>query len=199
MAMLTASVADIIAEGHRISGEVTGADIDLAESDECLSGPLTVFLDVTKLDGTLAVSGTVEGKVRRECVRCLRPYDDPLSVVIQAGYVRQGSSEGRAEPAPRREGRTSGGTRDRAVDEEGEDEIYVFQGEQLDLAPMIREQVILAAPLQPLCKDDCRGLCPQCGQDLNVQQCRCSSVVQGSAVRVVRSLPSSGNGEASPT
>ena len=51
---------------------------------------------------------------------------------------------------------------------------YPITGEQLDLLEMARENVLLAVPLAPLCRADCRGLCPQCGTDLQVETCSCT-------------------------
>jgi uncharacterized protein len=56
-------------------------------------------------------------------------------------------------------------------------EAFELTGDQLDLGPMVREVMVLDAPMSPLCRDDCRGLCPQCGVDLNVETCSCSGEV----------------------
>ena len=58
------------------------------------------------------------------------------------------------------------------VDEEDMD-VYSYQGEEVDLEPLLREQVILAVPFAPLCREDCKGLCPVCGIDLNTGTCTC--------------------------
>ncbi|MGH7769034.1 MAG: YceD family protein, partial [Candidatus Binatia bacterium] len=47
--------------------------------------------------------------------------------------------------------------------------------EEIQLTPLVREQVLLALPTRPLCDENCRGLCPKCGVDLNENSCRCSS------------------------
>lgn len=49
----------------------------------------------------------------------------------------------------------------------------VFNGKEIDLDPIVREQLLLALPMSALCKEDCKGLCPQCGQNLNEKQCGC--------------------------
>ena len=75
-----------------------------------------------------------------------------------------------------------------------EDEMYWYQGDHLDLAPMLREQVILAAPMQPLCREECLGLCSQCGQNLNERRCGCPPEQAPSPFRVLRGRQSqSGN------
>jgi uncharacterized protein len=54
-------------------------------------------------------------------------------------------------------------------------EIGFFQGEGLFLADVLREQVLLALPMKVICRSDCRGLCPNCGANLNHEECRCET------------------------
>ena len=56
-----------------------------------------------------------------------------------------------------------------------EDEVYQLEGDLLDLEPVVRDSVVLALPLQPVCDEDCQGLCAQCGADLNSAVCDCQS------------------------
>ncbi len=53
-------------------------------------------------------------------------------------------------------------------------ELSVYDGDEIDLSPLIREQVLLSLPTRPLCADECRGLCPRCGANLNHVQCGCA-------------------------
>jgi uncharacterized protein len=48
-----------------------------------------------------------------------------------------------------------------------------YQGAEIDLTPLIREQILLSLPLRPLCTEECRGLCAGCGVNLNKEACRC--------------------------
>ena len=89
------------------------------------------------------VSGTVSVQVRGECGRCLRPIGDSIDVPIQELYAYEGS------------------TMDETTDEE--DEIGLVQGDLIDLEPALRDSVVLALPTNPLCREDCPGLCPECG------------------------------------
>ena len=56
---------------------------------------------------------------------------------------------------------------------EGDLDVFPFDGEKIDLEPLFREQFVLAIPFAPLCREDCKGLCPQCGTDLNSGTCSC--------------------------
>jgi DUF177 domain-containing protein len=67
-------------------------------------------------------------------------------------------------------------------------EFAVYDGDEVDLAPMVQEQVLLALAARPLCREECRGLCPQCGLNLNEHQCTCRAGRLDSRMAIVRTL-----------
>jgi len=99
------------------------------------------------MDGVL-VSGTVTAPVSGECGRCLAPVSDTLTVSVQQLYVYPEASTGPGQ-------------------EDLDDEVAQLQGDFLDLAPTVRDAVVLALPLNPLCREDCQGLCAECGERLD--------------------------------
>ncbi len=196
MDILMPHVADIAPEGLDLSGKVTADDLALSKTDSVLRGPLGVTLHLDKLDGTIHLTGLLDGTVVRQCVRCLEEYDDQLSLTISADYVQE------AEPGPRGRKRAEPGKKaaadmEEALEAEGE-EAYQYQGDQLSLAPMLREQIILAAPMHPLCREACLGLCPQCGKDLNQGPCQCAAEPVNSPFRVLRSDKRKTGGQTGP-
>lgn len=92
------------------------------------------------VDGVLA-TGTVTGTLPGECVRCLDPLDVPLEVEFQELYLHPGEFT------------------------DDEDAMWLVD-EQLDLEPVVHDAVVLDLPVQPLCRDDCPGLCAECGARL---------------------------------
>ncbi|GAB3718167.1 YceD family protein [Nocardiopsis nanhaiensis] len=102
------------------------------------------------MEGVL-VTGTVQGSFAAECSRCLDPVSEGLDAGFQEMY-RYAADEDDA----------SGGDEDA----EDEDEDYYLEGELLDLEPVVRDAVVLALPLTPLCGPDCPGLCTECGVKL---------------------------------
>jgi uncharacterized protein len=91
------------------------------------------------MDGVL-VSGAVHAAVRAECGRCLGPVDDAIDVDVQELF---------------------------AYDEmPGEEDVATLSGDFIDFEPVVRDAVVLALPLNPVCAEDCRGLCPGCGERL---------------------------------
>jgi uncharacterized protein len=94
------------------------------------------------MDGVL-VTGTASAELEGECARCLDPIEDAVTVDIQELYLY--------EPA--------------AGDDE-DDDVSRLEEDLLDLEPVLRDAVVLALPFQPLCQDDCPGLCVECGARL---------------------------------
>ena len=186
MELLRPLLADITADGLSLIGEVTAEELDLTGEDALLSGPLAVSLDLTNIDGLVAVTGVLEGTIVRECVRCLKEYEDPLAFSVRAGFIQESKS---ALRHPKRiDPRKARAEVVEAEPEEGLDDQYHYQGNQLELAPMLREHVILSVPMQPLCSDDCLGLCAQCGKNLNEGSCQCAVEPPTPTFRVVQSV-----------
>lgn len=96
------------------------------------------------MDGVL-VSGVVTAPVSGECGRCLGPVSDTLAVRVQELFVYPEAS----------------------TDHDDDDEVAQLQGDHLDLTSTLRDAVVLALPLTPLCDEDCQGLCATCGERLD--------------------------------
>ncbi|GIG86508.1 YceD family protein [Plantactinospora endophytica] len=103
---------------------------------------LSLDLRLESVSEGVLVSGTVTGPIEGECGRCLRPITDSLTVTIQELYAYEHS------------------TTDETTDE---DEVGRLQGDLIDLEPALRDAVVLALPTNPVCREDCPGLCPECG------------------------------------
>lgn len=186
MDLLTPKIADIAAAGLSLSGEVTAEELGLSEADAVVKAPLAVTMDLAKADGLITVTGVVEGTIVRQCVRCLREYDDPLAFSIRAAYAPDVKPvQRRPKQADMRKTQLVPVEAEEDSEEEPDDQ-YHYQGDHVELAPMVREYVILAAPMQPLCKEDCAGLCASCGKDLNEGPCFCAVDPPVTTFRVVR-------------
>jgi uncharacterized protein len=184
MELLRPLLADITADGLSLVGEATAEELDLTEDDAVVVGPLAVSLELTNVEGLVAVTGVLEGTIVRECVRCLKEYEDPLAFSVRAAFIPEPKS---APRHPKRVDVRKAHTKIGEVEQEEEpDDQYQYQGNQLELAPMLREHVILSAPMQPLCSDDCLGLCARCGKNLNEGPCQCAEEPPTPTVRVVQ-------------
>lgn len=112
-------------------------------------------LDIANFRGTARLTRTPQGVYLQgrfigeqptECVRCLTPVNQPLKTEIKQLYE--------FPPAPKAD-------------------FIISDSGHLDLAPIMREDMLLAMPIRPLCRPDCKGLCPNCGSDLNESACQC--------------------------
>lgn len=126
------------------------------EELECVS-PVKGKLDVTNTGSLLLIRGKVHTDVRLSCGRCLTDIVVPVEGEIDEQFrlVHLGDA---IFAVPEDEEET-GGT--------------LVNNNVLDLSELIRQNLLVGIPIQPLCTPDCRGLCPTCGQNLNAGQCAC--------------------------
>lgn len=188
MGVLTPLVSDITATGLSLVGDVTAEELGLADTDAILRGPVSVSLDLMKADDMIAVTGVLEGTVVRQCVRCLKEYDDAVAFSVHAAFAQESKVGARIpKTGEARKGRPGATKTDPEVetDDEGDDR-YFYQGDHIELAPMLREHLILTSPMQPLCLENCAGLCARCGKDLNEGPCQCPAEAPSTAIRVIR-------------
>lgn len=147
---------------------------DLAESlsfsgtldlPELTSGPDTFtfreplswnVMVVNSGDKELLVTGTVQGTAQATCGRCLDDFELPLAGEIEGYWLTENPG-------------------DDVPEDLAEDEFEVIgEDRQMDLFPFIQAALVLALPFVPLCREDCKGLCPQCGKNLNDGPCDCA-------------------------
>lgn len=119
----------------------------------------------TKLGRKVLVQAKFTVPLEGQCKRCLRTLKLDETVDLTRTYV-PGES---AHATPREH---QGDHWDASFDPGLTDE-ETYEGKQIDLRPALREGVLLNVPPSPLCSDDCKGLCPTCGKDLNEGDCRC--------------------------
>jgi uncharacterized protein len=110
----------------------------------------------------IRVAGEFSTRVELLCARCLEPIARDVAKKFDLLYRPQGSDAGKEELSVTA----------------AEAEIGYYRGEGLLLEDVLREQVLLALPLKAICRDDCRGLCPHCGKNLNQEQCKCAEPLE---------------------
>ena len=118
------------------------------------------------------LTGSVTGEMELDCSRCLEPYRLPVKMAFDHRYLplTEASSAGEKEI------------------EEDDFETSYYQDDQIDLAELVREQFYLALPMKPLCAEDCKGLCPQCGTNLNLTRCGCEQGWEDSRLAALKSI-----------
>jgi uncharacterized protein len=148
---LKLSVADILGRpgsyrDFRLHPRLSGVQTSLVRlNDDAIDAALRVE---SVVEGVL-VTGDLDAGTLSQCARCLKELEENIEVEVCELYYAPGSDQ-------------------------AEDDSYRVSGTEIDLEPMVRDALALAMPLAPLCKEDCKGLCARCGQDLNVKICACT-------------------------
>jgi uncharacterized protein len=118
---------------------------EILEDDNLVDGSIEVEGNVVNVGLYLTVSGVIRGEANRTCNRCLKEFTASIVAPFNENW------------------------RQVADDHDG----FTYQGEEIDISELVRETLVLAEPLKSLCKETCRGLCPNCGADLNTADCNC--------------------------
>ncbi|HKD65200.1 MAG TPA: DUF177 domain-containing protein [Candidatus Binataceae bacterium] len=133
--------------------------------------PFSVHLSHYRSGTELFFSGSLGAEVTATCARCAEDF----SVATKRDF--------RFVLAPKSMGDLNG------KDLNAEDlEFSLYDGEEVEVSPLIREQLLLALPTRPLCQEGCRGLCSQCGANLNLNPCSCSTQTLDPRLEALRSL-----------
>ena len=155
--------------------------IEGLEAGYDLDGPLRFRLDAHRIGTEVFLEGDFEGKIEVDCGRCLRRYRHPLAerfrLVLEAAGDREPADPEGAR-ALARDGVALG----------DEVELGWYRGPEITLDAFFSELVSLALPLQPLCREDCAGLCPRCGAELGEIDCGCEEQKPTSPFAVLAAL-----------
>jgi uncharacterized protein len=149
-----------IEDGAILEGDIDGSRLKRAEDEDFdFVSPIAYELVVKKFENGARVEGSLECSLSLKCGRCLEDFVHQVRAALDVELVRK-------EPIV-----------DTELELTGEEmDIYYFEGDEISLDPLVFEEVLLNIPMQPLCKDECRGLCDICGIDRNVEECRCGKV-----------------------
>ncbi|MCA1838068.1 MAG: DUF177 domain-containing protein [Actinobacteria bacterium] len=189
MTLPSLRLIDIPEEGLNVSCAVRPDEIALGIADAQVQDLLTVSADVHKAGDIVSVQGSVAATFIRQCVRCLKDYDTVVSIPFSVQYQQQQGPQMPGRPSESKLRAKPSGP-EKVLDEADNDEqdTYPFTGDSIELATMLREQVILATPMQPLCNAECLGICPVCGQDRNERNCGCAEQTEESPFAALREL-----------
>jgi len=144
-----------LSEGiHEYDFEVISSELNLAKNFShkvCVGATLDKTVNQMFLKASIVTSG------RFECDRCISEFEIPLSSTYQMYYMSEGSDYEHRDPV--------------------EVQVIPHGVTVIDIADDVRQTILLSVPLKFLCREDCKGLCPQCGKDRNKEVCTCSTAV----------------------
>mgnify|MGYP005843201669 CR=1 FL=1 len=141
--------------GASMSFDVTGVveDLDVPGGATPSSGPFSVKGVATSIGSGVYVEANATGSVKLICSRCLSPFDLKMDLSCEAKFVPEAQAAAEA--------------RDEDV------EVFALSDSRCDLDEMLRHEIVLNVPMKPLCREDCKGICPVCGKNLNEGDCDC--------------------------
>ena len=113
-------------------------------------GPVSVSGTYMLADETVIVRGVARAVIESPCARCLKATEISVEAEVEEAFIR-----------------------DKGEEREADDDQYMYSGHVLELDEAVRTALLLEMPSRVLCKEDCRGLCDQCGADLNINECSC--------------------------
>jgi uncharacterized protein len=138
---------------------------DLASGDEeyRVTAPVDLRMVIHKDQDRFRLMGTVKTELELVCSRCLEPFKLPVDREFDLRFLPAGTA------APETD------VDDEEIEVEDDDvSLTFYRDEQIDLNELLREQFYLAMPMKPLCSNDCKGICPQCGTNRNTAPCDCN-------------------------
>ncbi|HKX16863.1 MAG TPA: DUF177 domain-containing protein [bacterium] len=155
------NVSELLADRDGVRVLAFAEPLPAPAEDVAFAEPVTGEIRLTGTPGGVSVRGRVHAVATCICGACLRRFQLPLDVDVTEEF------------GPRK-------TEPEANDAEreltaGDFLVPVEQGDTIDVTDVVRQHVLLALPLAPRCRDDCPGLCPRCGADLNNGPCGCAS------------------------
>ena len=146
-------------EKEHVERTLPPSAFDPPDEEYRVSAPVAMSMGVEKTGGdAFRVSGRATTRFELTCSRCLEPFEFPVEVSFELRYVPHSENTGEGE---------------REIEEDDLTTAFYREG-MLDVVEMLREQFQLALPMKPLCAEACRGLCPDCGANLNRTDCGCT-------------------------
>ena len=133
---------------------------EINQPDCSLSDDIKFRGRLVKIDQDFSFSGELEAKLRVACTRCLNLFSYNIETGIKVHFIPLGKGQ-------------SLGNEIEIKETDIEKEIY--EGGKIDLRGSVRDYVLLEVPLMHSCREDCKGICSECGSDLNSSQCECQN------------------------
>jgi uncharacterized protein len=146
-------------EGGKFARVYEADELPLDEPDIRLVEPAAVSGRIQRAGREVELRGRLQTKLEVVCGRCLKPVELPLATEFKERFVRAVSWAAEEQH-----------------ELQAEDlDLAVFDGEGIEIDDLVREELLLAVPVNVLCREDCRGLCSVCGIDKNLGDCQCQT------------------------
>jgi uncharacterized protein len=145
----------------------------IRESEIRFASPVEIRLKAFLRNRLVEVEGRLRTSIRQNCSRCLKDFDSELQTDFVLTYTNETPDTDELKET------------ELQAEELG---LIHFSGDEIDLQDGVREQIVMAVPMQPLCDENCRGLCPRCGADRNETECNCDPLGPNRPFSVLKQL-----------
>jgi uncharacterized protein len=180
---LTFNVAQLMKEpvGATRKLEISAPDLQLSDGQEDNAGQPIVATNVTgnakvtRLSRDLLVQGDVVAQVRLQCSRCLDDITVPVEAALEEKFQPTIDVETGRPLRP-------------ATEEDDDTAFELTPNHEMDLTEPVRQALLVSLPIKPLCRDDCKGLCPECGANWNEGPCDCETETIDNRWQALREL-----------
>lgn len=150
---------DNLEKGGEFAQTYQPGELKLDEHEVRLIEPVEIRGRLRKGNREVQLAGRLSAKIEAPCARCLKPVVLPIALEFSERFVPE----------------VSWGSEEHHELQQEDLDLAIFDGEGIELDDLVREEILLAMPAQVLCREDCKGLCPSCGTDLNVNVCECEA------------------------
>ena len=150
-------INEIIGQEANFTFSASSSELPFAHDELTLKEEVKVFVYLRKVGREIFLKGDIKTIIELECSRCLEPYEFPvndhfeLTLEPYSEYLTDEETELKKD----------------------ELDIEFYKEDIIDLTELVREQILLAIPMIPLCSEECKGLCNVCGTNLNIDNCSC--------------------------
>ena len=170
--MLTLDLSRIRQAQERFEREYSPETLPAEADDYRVVVPVALAFDIFKDKQQFRLSGRVATTLELPCSRCLEPFAWPVDAGFDLRYLPQSAATAEGE---------------REIDDNDLATAY-YRDDEIDLGQLMQEQFYLSLPMKPLCSDDCKGLCPVCGTNLNRGTCDCNTQWEDPRLAALRAL-----------
>lgn len=161
-------ISEIPEEGLDLSLD----NLSLISKAVSIISPVKGELRIDKLGAEVLIKGYTSTEIELTCSRCLNNFKKEVNLDIAITYHPLSELK-----------------RDEVYElHDDEMEVDFYSGDEIDIDNLIEEEIILSIPMKPLCSEECKGLCPKCGVDLNIASCGCSDQVIDERFEILKKL-----------
>ena len=152
------NIKDIAAEQAEITFTVPVSQFAFSPDEVILKEEVQIEVKIEKVGHEIFLRGNIKTELELECSRCLKHFLFPVNENFQTIFQPFSPGTGEEEIELMKD----------------ELDIEFYKDDIIDLAEIVREQILLSIPMIPICDESCQGLCPRCGKNLNLNKCLCA-------------------------